>query len=138
MYDVTRQAVTKRFNEMEVYKRGDFSKLNRVLPWDFSKYSDSAKRKIWSQAPMMGLRNYVRQQLGEPISARGLESLNAFLRRVSAGEVLAVNAEEGAHYVPRDAEKDGALVVRWPDKEQKDGRAELLKLPKAKGGSAGA
>lgn len=129
LYRVTRQAVTYRFNAMGEYKRGNLSGVSESLPWDFSAYPPELKRKIWSQDTFLGLRTYVRLQLGETVSRRAQLSLRAFLNRVRSGDVLAVDMERGAHYVPRDVVRDGSLVVRWPEGVPRDHRVSLLQLP---------
>lgn len=135
-YGVSRQAVTYRFNAMKIYMREKDSEVTEALPWDFSSFSESVKRKLWSDEAMLGLRSYVRQQLGAELSERGEEAMRAFLGHVARGEVLAVNEEVGSLYVPRDELKDEGLVVRWPVGVPRDSRALLLGLPQApsKGG----
>ncbi|MGW2919511.1 hypothetical protein ACWDBF_16810 [Streptomyces angustmyceticus] len=132
-YNVTRQAVTWRFTNMGEYKRGPLQDVTANLPWDLANHP--AKEKLWRQQPFLGLRAFVRERLGAEVSPRSQLALRAFLNRVEKGEVLAVDAAKGAHYVDRDPLRDGSLVIRWPDEVPKDGRAMLFELAAGQTGS---
>ncbi|MFD8018933.1 hypothetical protein ACFV6G_00690 [Streptomyces lavendulae] len=125
-YHTTRQAVTWRFNEMEKYSRGPLRQVTESIPWDIS--DRDLKRKVWKQEPYMGLRAFVQSRLGAEVGRRAELALKAFRNRVSRGEVLALDAERGVHYVSREP-ADGNLVIRWPaDMPQDDEQVKLFEL----------
>ncbi|MFF8367863.1 hypothetical protein ACF05W_03410 [Streptomyces lydicus] len=132
-YNVTRQAVTWRFNNMGEYKRGPLGDVTAKLPWDLANHP--AKAKLRNQQPFLGLRAFLRERLGVEVSARSQLALRAFLNRVEKGEVLAVDDVLGAHYVKRDPVRDGSLVIRWPAGVEKDDRVSLFELSAAQTGS---
>ncbi|MCY0941900.1 hypothetical protein [Streptomyces antarcticus] len=127
-FAATRQAVTLRFNEMQKYSRGPLRKVTESIPWDLS--DPVLKRKVWSQEPYMGLRAFVQGRLGAEVGRRSELALKAFLNRVTKGEVLCLDSERGVHYVPRDPQQDGDLIViRWPAGVPRDERWRLFELP---------
>ncbi|MEV6419047.1 helix-turn-helix domain-containing protein [Streptomyces sp. NPDC051662] len=111
-FGVSRQAVAKRFNDMGKYSRGPIQDVTAALPWDIANHP--AKKKLWAQQPYLGLRAFLRQRMGAEVSQRSQLALRAFLNHVVQGEVLDLHETQGAHYVPRDPERDGELVIRWP------------------------
>jgi hypothetical protein len=133
-YGVSRQAVTKRFNDMGEYRRGPLQDVTAVLPWDVANHP--AKAKLWRQQPYVGLRALLRERMGAEVSPRSRAALRAFLNHVQNGEVLNLDDVQGAHYVPRDPERDGSLVVRWPEGVPQDERTPLFHLPAAQDADA--
>lgn len=123
-FGVTRQAVTWRFNQLNKFSRGPLRKVSECIPWDLS--DPRLKRKVWSQEPYMGLRAFIQTRLGAEVGRRSELALKAFLNRIAKGEVLTLDPEHGVHYVQRDPERDGALVIRWPAEVSRDERAKLF------------
>jgi hypothetical protein len=97
-----------------------------VLPWDVANHP--AKERLWSQQPYLGLRAFLRDRMGLEVSPRSQIALRAFLNHVRAGDVLALDDAQGAHYVPQDPAKDGALVIRWPEGVPRDERVGFFEF----------
>ncbi|MFI2909447.1 hypothetical protein ACG2OD_14475 [Streptomyces sp. PDY-4] len=133
-YGVSRQAVTKRFNDMGEFRRGEVKTVTAVLPWDVANHP--AKAKLANQTAFLGLRAYLRLRLGEKLSARSQTALRIFLQHIEAGEVLELDSVQGARYVERDPETDGSLVIRWPEGVPLDGRSEYFRIDPGQGFSA--
>ncbi|MBT2609874.1 hypothetical protein J7I97_16700 [Streptomyces sp. ISL-87] len=111
-FGVSRQAVTRLYNGQDIRTRQGLQEVTDVLPWSLDTHP--AKKKLASQAAYLGLRAYLRVQLGQEISPRSEQARRAFLNRITSGrEVLAVE-EDGAHYVPRAADGGHGLIIQWP------------------------
>lgn len=125
-FHVSRQAVTKRFNDMDRYARAEYRDVARVLPWNIAEHP--AKDSIHKDESFMGLRAYVRERMGAVVSPRSLLALRTFRKHVEAGEVLTLDPIQGAQWVRRDSERDESLVIRWPEGVPKDERAALFRF----------
>ncbi|MGN7135816.1 hypothetical protein [Streptomyces pseudogriseolus] len=134
MYGVTRQAVTKRFGDMGEYRRAQFQDVNALLPWDVAHHP--LKHKLKQQSGYLGLRAFLRKQLGQTLSPRSQAAMRRFLAHVEAGEVLDLDEIQGAHFVKTDQMRDGSLVVRWPLGVPKDERSELFRYVPGQGEAA--
>ncbi|MFE6226885.1 hypothetical protein [Streptomyces sp. NPDC057854] len=134
-YDVSRQAVTKRFNQMDRYPRQQFRDVTAVLPWDISTYP--AKHEITHNESMIGLRAFLLQQAGSELSGRHTLALRVFTSHVKAGEVLELDPVQGLRWVQRDEVRDGSLVIRWPEGVPQDERTAMFRLPAAQSPPAG-
>ncbi|MEU9404764.1 hypothetical protein AB0E08_03475 [Streptomyces sp. NPDC048281] len=131
MHDVSRQAVTKLFNNMGEYVRGPVQAITDALPWDIAALP--AKDRLRDQDAYIGLRAFVREQLGADVSPRSQVSLRAFLNHIANGEVLELDPNHGARYVKRDPQRDESLVIRWPAEVPRDARTDLFRLRAAQG-----
>ncbi|MER6086548.1 hypothetical protein [Streptomyces bluensis] len=130
-YGVSRQAVTKRFNDMGEYSQRPLQDVTAALPWDIASYP--SKDKLKHSRAFLGLRAFLRERMGFEVSAeRSREALRVFLDHVQAGEVLELHPGEGARYVSR-RKSDGSLVIRWPDDVPEDARTDLFRLPPGQG-----
>lgn len=125
-YGVSRQAVTKRFNDMGEYRRAHWQDATGLLPWDIARHPDKAK--IRRQTAYAGLRAFLRKQLGQTLSPRSQETLRQFLDHINSGEVLELDSVQGVRYVQRDPERDGSLVIRWPEGVPRDERIAYFHL----------
>jgi transcriptional regulator with XRE-family HTH domain len=124
-FGVSRQYISYLYNQAAQGARPTAPMIKDLLPWDIA--SHPAKARIGRQEPYVGLRAFLRQQLGEELSARSRVSLNGFYRHLREHKVLELSAD-GLSWVPRRPE-DGNLVVRWPKEAEMDGRAEFFQLP---------
>jgi hypothetical protein len=123
-FNVSRQAVTKRFNNMGEFVRAVTRDVAAVLPWDLSQHP--AKSKLKDSVHYLGLRAFVRQELGFEVSNRGKRALTTFTNHVRAGEVLELDEVLGFVWAPYVPARDGDLVIRWPKSVPQDDRANLL------------
>lgn len=128
-FDVSRQAVTKRFNKMDRYARQAYRDVTNVLPWDLTDFPD--KDALKNSEAFTGLRAYVRQRMGGEVSPRTELALRTFWNHLDAGEVLALDKVQGAHWVRRDPERDKDLVIRWPEGTPQDERMGLFRFTPA-------
>lgn len=128
-YDVSRQAVTKRFNAMDKYARQEYRDVTPLLPWDVKTYP--AKDAISRDESMIGLRAFLRQRAGNTLTARAELALKVFWFHVQAGEVLNLDPVQGVQWVPRDEKRDGSLVIRWPEDVPRDERTEMFRFAAA-------
>ncbi|MFE9660323.1 hypothetical protein [Streptomyces sp. NPDC005955] len=110
-YNVSRQAVTKAFNNMDVYRRGAFHAATARLPWDVAAHP--AREAIKDSEAFAGLRALVRERMGVELSDRSRRSLRAFFYNVNSGRVLTL-APEGPVWARR-RDSDGDMVIRWPE-----------------------
>ncbi|MFD7605166.1 hypothetical protein ACFWAN_32625 [Streptomyces mirabilis] len=133
-YDVSRQAVTKLYNNMGEYSRGPVRDITDALPWDIARHP--AKEKFRDQDAYIGLRAFLRLKLGAEVSRRSQVSLSTFLNHVQNGEVLELHPVHGARYVKRDPMIDGSLVIRWPEDVPQDDRVDLFHCPAGKASAA--
>ncbi|MGW0575789.1 hypothetical protein ACWD25_07420 [Streptomyces sp. NPDC002920] len=126
-YGVSRQAVTKLYNNMGTYLTEPVVQdVTSALPWDLAKLP--AKSKLRDQDAYIGLRAFLRQQMGAEVSPRSQVSLRAFLNHVADGEVLELHRDHGARWVKRDPVRDGSLVIRWPEDVPQDHRTDFFRL----------
>ncbi|MEV5913358.1 hypothetical protein AB0M00_31210 [Streptomyces chartreusis] len=128
-FDVSRQAVTKRFNAMEKYARQEYREVAKLLPWDLTIHPE--RDAISKDESFMGLRAWVRQRLGYKVSARSELALRVFWAHLDAGEVLELDPAQGVQWVRRDPERDKDLVVRWPNGVDHDERTKLFRFTAA-------
>ncbi|MFD7257162.1 hypothetical protein [Streptomyces sp. NPDC059874] len=112
MYKVSQQAVSKRMVQRDHYRRGTNAPVTAALPWDITGRTDKAR--LMDQRPFRGLRYFVTDRMGFPLSERARQDLALFVNKVRDGHVLTLDDEKGFVYLPRTPE-DGQLVVRWPD-----------------------
>jgi hypothetical protein len=124
-YKVSRQAVTKRFNAMGEYSQASNREVTAVIPWDLRNHP--GKHRLKDSEEYQGLRAFLRERMGLPVSPRSRLALKWFMNHVESGEVLTLDAERGVRYVPRE-ERDGSLVIRWPEDEPQDERTALFRL----------
>ncbi|MGW1673278.1 hypothetical protein [Streptomyces sp. NPDC002324] len=132
-YGVSRQAVTKRFNAMGKYVRAAYRDATAVLPWDLA--SHPARDSLRKDESFMGLRAFVREQMGAEVSERSALALRTFHNHIKAGEVLDLDPVQGACWVRREDERDGSLVIRWPEGVPRDERTALLHYTPAQSGA---
>ncbi len=128
-FGVSRQAVTKRFNGMDKYARQEYRDVAKVLPWDLEDFPD--KDALKNSEAFTGLRAYVRGRMGGGVSPRSELALRTFWNHLTAGEVLALDDVQGAHWVRRDPERDKDLVIRWPEDVPQDERMGLFRFTPA-------
>lgn len=128
-YGVSRQAVTKRFNLMDKYARQAFKDVTNVLPWDVANYHD--KDELKNSEAFTGLRAYVRQRMGGEVSPRSELALRTFWNHLESGEVLTLDPVQGVCWVRREPERDGSLVIRWPEDVPRDERTSLFRYTPA-------
>ncbi|QNJ42030.1 hypothetical protein [Streptomyces buecherae] len=121
-YGVTRQGVQWRLNKLGIYIQGDNARINQLLPWNLSGHP--RKRAYMQQRSYRGARAYMQRQQGQELSQRAVDDLEAFERRLSAGQILAFDPESGFSYVQRTPE-DGNLIFRWPSEAPLPKGAEL-------------
>ncbi|MEU5957572.1 hypothetical protein [Streptomyces sp. NPDC047525] len=124
-YGVSRQAVTKRFNTMGLFVQAIRRDVSVVLPWDLSQVPNRSKLK--DSVTYIGLRAYVRDQLGAEVSPRAERALKTFVNHVQAGEILELDSTEGLRWATYAPEQDGDLILRWPESAKKDKRVNLFR-----------
>ncbi|MFB7027170.1 MULTISPECIES: helix-turn-helix domain-containing protein [unclassified Streptomyces] len=125
-FQVSRQAVTKRFNNMDRYARQEYRDVTPLLPWDLTVHPD--KDAISKHESMMGLRAFLRQRAQGTVTPRSELALRAFLAHVLAGQVLELDPRRGVQWVRRDEGRDGSLVIRWPEGVPQDERTKLFRF----------
>ncbi|MFE9442505.1 hypothetical protein ACFYO2_26715 [Streptomyces sp. NPDC006602] len=132
-FGVSRQAVTKRFNAMGKYVRAAYRDATALLPWDLTNHP--AKDALRKDESFWGLRAFVRQQMGGEVSKRSELALRTFENHIKAGQVLDLDPVQGVRWVRREPERDGSLVIRWPDDVPQDERTALFRYSPAQSGA---
>ncbi|MEU4920281.1 hypothetical protein AB0G29_13100 [Streptomyces parvus] len=108
-FGVTRQAVSYRALNMNMYLRGPKAEALALLPWDISEHPHRAD--LIRDSIFRGLRRLVQVRLREKEPDRYAK---AFVRHVVEGEVAHLEPDgKRLIYLPR-LPSDGGLVVRWP------------------------
>lgn len=110
-YEVTRQAVQKRWREMNLVADPFRKQVQDLLrdTYDLSGSTEGSRDRLGRQ-----LREYLRRQLGDTLSREQQKRVTSMVTTLrEKGWLLAYSAEMGWQYAARTA-ADGNLVVRWP------------------------
>ncbi|MDQ8703323.1 hypothetical protein RCO28_12610 [Streptomyces sp. LHD-70] len=116
-YDVTVAAVNKRMVAMGLRRKPIATRVTEGInrAWDLK--SEAGTTSHHNKRPIQGLKYYLRQQLGDQLSATQTKHMNQLLKRLERDNViLDYDRDSVDGYVFRERQpEDGRRVMRWPD-----------------------
>ncbi|MFE9455969.1 hypothetical protein [Streptomyces californicus] len=129
MYEVTPQAVDKRWRKLGLERRPITNQANDLIArvWKIKTVQGAGSHHTLS--PIMYLRVWLRMRLGDKgLSARQKRDALSFERRIRRDNVVLAydpGTEKGWSWEPREP-KDDRLVIRWPEGEARPPADELI------------